>query len=480
MKSVVLTTAPFSYRALILIGALAAPILLWPRVCLAYLPAPLSPVYLNTSYDPLQGCGDPYHYISTSLANPCGYFVGYAYMSQVDGTSPAWLNTTVDDYGTCGYRQYNISTSPSNQCAQFIGYFNTTQVDGTSPVYLNQSSDNYGCRYSNYYISTSSANYCSQFFGYAYLTLPPPVNFTVFPKFLIGSVIYVPPGQGSSITYGAGTVTGSTMSTTSSWNNSSSVGVSIGIFSITFGNNFGGQTTHSVDMQKTVTTNITYRAPPSDWVNHDYDQIQIFLGVNVNASVDYLGNVTWGLDFSQVLDRGFAVTGYDITGGCLRPNSPIPPSQCAATLNFLSSVGITSADYPSILGANPFAYPNAPPTPDPRRYVRIDSLSYLPDPTGRTVVYTENNSTTITNSETTSYGYSVAAGLSASYDGTSLRTPDTFTFGSSSTTSNRTGSTNSSAFSLSMPSFEYTGPNTLFVYLDTVFKTFMFSTVPPP
>lgn len=487
MKRAAFTPAPSSFRALILIGALAAPILLWPRASFAYLPAPLTPVYMNTSYDPMYGCGDPYYYVSTSLTNSCGHFVGYAYMSQVDGTSPVWLNTSIDDYGSCGYRYYYISASQSNSCAQFIGYLNTTQVSGTSPVYLNQSSDDYGCQYSNYYISTSSSNWCSQFIGYAYLALPPPTNYTVFPKFYIGSVIYMPPGQGSSITYGAGTVTGSTVSTTSSWKNESSWSVSIGIASITFGDNFGGQTKDSVDVQETVTTNTTYKpGTPFDQVNHDYDEIRIFLGVKVNASVDYLGNVAWGLDFSQVASQGFAETGYGITVGCLRPNSTIPSDQCAETLNFLSFVGITSSDYPSILGADPFADPNASPIPDPSRYVVIDSMEYLRDPSGKTIAYSETNSSKKTNEVTTSYGYSVGAGVTKNFGGEDgkdgkdiLKVSDTFTWSYSSTRSNLTGSTGSSSFSLSMPSFTYTGPNTMFVYLDTIFKTFMFSVIPP-
>jgi len=301
----------------------------------------------------------------------------------------------------------------------------------------------------------------------------------VSPKYFIGSVIYVPPGAGSSsITYGAGTVTGTTVSTTSNWSQESSAGLQIGTsdsFSVTFGNNFGGSTMHSVDMQQTSSQSTTYKAPPSDSINHDYDQIQIFLGVKVNASVDYLGNVTWSTDFSQIASQGFAETGYPISVGCLRSNSTIPSFECTAAVNLLSSVGITSADYPSILGANPFADPNASPTPDPSRYVLIDSVFYLPDPTATTFIYTENNSTTITNSQTAIYSYSVSAGASVSYDGVSLKDSTKFTWTTQSTQSNKTGSTNSSAFTLSMPSFAYSGPTTLFVYMDTIYKTFMFS-----
>jgi hypothetical protein len=146
-------------------------------------------------------------------------------------------------------------------------------------------------------------------------------------------------------------------------------------------------------------------------------------------------------------------------------------------MNVLSRGGVTSADYPTILRAHPFADPNASPTPDPSRYVLIDSVFYFFDPTTPTYTYMENNSTTVTNSTTFSIELSVNA--SGSYtdveDGIVLRNTNQFTWTLSSTQSNKTGSTNSSTFTLSMPSSSYSGPTTLFVYLDTVFKTFMFS-----
>ena len=434
MKSVAVTPTPFSFRTLILIGALAAPMLLWPRMSFAYLSAPLSPAYLVCTNPTLSHCSG--NWTVSGSPGQVSSFIGYVYKTQVPGTSPAYL--------VCTY-------------TFFIGCDNGWTV-------------------------SNSPGYLSSFIGYVYPTLPAPVTFTVSPTYFIGSVIYVPPGAGSSsIMYGAGTVTGTTLSTTSSWSQESSAGLQIGNssdnFKITFGDNFGGSTMHSVDMQQMSGQSTTYKAPPSDSINHDYDQIQIFLGVKVNASVDYLGNVTWSTDFSQIASQGFAETGYPISVGCLRSNSTIPASECTAAVNLLSSVGITSADYPSILGANPFADPTAPLTPDPSRYVLIDSVFYLPDPTATTFTFTENNSTTITNSQTSTYSYSVSAGATATYDVISLSLTDStkFTWTNQSTQSNKTGSTNSSAFTLSMPSFAYSGPTTLFVYMDTIYKTFMFS-----
>jgi len=193
----------------------------------------------------------------------------------------------------------------------------------------------------------------------------------------------------------------------------------------------------------------------------------------VNASVDDLGIVTWSIDFSKVGSQGFSENGYPIAVGCLRSNSTIPSSECAATVSFLSSVGITSADYPHILGADPFADPNAPPTPDPNRYVVFTSVGYLPDPV--LITYGANNSATAANTQVSTYSYSVGATVSASYDGMSLKDPTTFTWTNSSAPSNQTGTTANPVVWTAMPAAPDSAPTTLFVYLDTIYKTFMFS-----
>src|SRR5438552_14395633 len=102
-------------------------------------------------------------------------------------------------------------------------------------------------------------------------------NVTLYPQYIIGSVIYVPPGQGpSTITYGTGTVTGTTLSTTETWKNSSTVGSgNIGSaangVSVEFGFEFGGSTTNTVDMAETTNQSTGYRGSPSNSIDHDHD-----------------------------------------------------------------------------------------------------------------------------------------------------------------------------------------------------------------
>src|SRR5438132_4370311 len=155
MRSVSFTPAPFSLRALILIGVLAAPMLLWPRMSFAfppYLSAPLSPAYLVCTNWNLSAC-----------------------------------------------HGYTVSGSPpTNSQYSFIGYVHTTQVDGTSPAYLVCTNWNLSAC-SGYTVSGSPpTNSQYWFIGYVYPTIPASKNFTVNPKYFIGSVFYVPPGAGAS------------------------------------------------------------------------------------------------------------------------------------------------------------------------------------------------------------------------------------------------------------------------------------------
>jgi hypothetical protein len=134
-------------------------------------------------------------------------------------------------------------------------------------------------------------------------------------------------------------------------------------------------------------------------------------------------------------------------------------------------MGVTSADYANIMNADPFANPSGNQVPASGRFVKLDSFSYYGDPTTVTYTYTVINSTTTTNSVMTSYSYS--EGFTGTLFGVSLG--DKVTFTDSSTTTNKTMSTDTSMLSLTMPTTSYAGATTLNLYEDTVYKTFMFS-----
>ncbi len=411
---------------------------------------------------------------------PIESFIGYVEQTQVPGTTPAYLTCkavrpTPRAQPECDGRWF-ISRTPYSQYDSFIGYAYASQIPDTVPRYIACVLDTSSPRappscLNRWYTTSDATKPFASFIGYVYLQ-PPLVRYGLSPKYYIGSVIYMPPGQGpSSITYGAGTVTGTTLSTEESWNVSANFGFGIGNSSISFGNAFGGSTTTSTDMQISSSASRTYRGQASNAINHDYDQVVLYLGVKLNATVDYLGNVVWDIDFSQVANQGFAASGYPISIGCLRPNSTVPAVLCVDILSFLATNNITSADFAEILKVHPFAQPGAPASPDPDRYVMIDAVNFLPDPTTSTYTYNLSNSSTFTNARRKSVSFTVSAGGNVGI----LKNTNTLTFTQSSTASNRTGSNSSSQFVMSLPNAPYGGPSTLFVYVDTIYKTFMFS-----
>jgi len=461
--------------------------------------ATLSPTYLacdapSNGSKPFAFCPANWTITHTPTQNSGGFgvtfpsLIGYLDQTQVAGTTPVYL--------TCGNvsgpkpplvctNNWGVSATTGGHYGAFIGYVYTSQITGTAPVYLACNNvTGSGTKQppvcdGNWFIATAPGNHFSFFIGYVYIT-PPVSTYTLSPRYFIGSVIYVPPGQGpSSITYGAGTVTGTTVSTTQSWNNTLTASVtaditgSKGTASVSFGGGFSGSSTTSMDMQSTTTSSTMYKGPASNSINHDYDQILLYMGVKLHASVDYLNNLTWNTDFSQIAAQGFAETGYPISVGCLRANSTIPAALCTATVNFLTSAGVTAADYPAILGADPFADPSAAQSPDASRYLLIDSVNFLPNPTTSTFTYSESNSSTLTNTNVSSYTYTEGLSISLPI----LKISNSVSITDSSSHSNQTGSISTSAFTLSLPSSPYTGPSTLFVYVDTIYKTFMFSFV---
>jgi len=449
--------------------------------------AQLQPTYLGCTATPPRpqppvACSGDWT-VSHTPGGALKTFFGYVEQSQLAGTVPAWLTCravrpTPRSAPQCDGRWF-ISNAPYSQYDSFIGYVYTSQIAQSAPRYITcvpaftPPKGTPSCT-DRWYTTSSAVNQFASFVGYVYVD-PPLWRYGLSPKFYVSSVIYVPPGQGpSTITYGAGTVTGTTLSTDESWNVEANFSFGLGNNgnnSISFGNAFGGATTKSTDMQMTASASRTYRGQASNTINHDYDQVVLYLGVKLNAVVDYTGKVNWDVDFSQVANQGFAASGYPISIGCLRPNSTVPAALCDATLNFLASNGITSADFPEILNLHPFAIPGAPASPDPDRYVLIDAVNFLPDPTSSTYTYTLSNSSTITNARKKSVSFSVSAGGSIGI----LKNTNKLTFTQSSTTSNRTGSNATSAFTVSLPSAPYSGPSTLFVYVDTIYKTFMFS-----
>src|SRR6266480_428194 len=151
------------------------------------------------------------------------------------------------------------------------------------------------------------------------------------------------------------------------------------------------------------------------------------------------------------------------------------PSNVASTL---SQHGITAQDYMQILNADPFANnPNGQGKPDPARFAQLTVLPYEPI-SGQYTWKTGNNYTSST-TNASNVSYSVGATVSTSVIQQSLKISDKFTWGNSSSQKNTVGSSQTETFVLAMPSSTYSGPTDLYVYVDTIYKTFLFSFFDP-
>ncbi len=321
------------------------------------------------------------------------------------------------------------------------------------------------------------------------LTCIMPANGTIWPKFYIASVTYSPPAVGSSVTYSAGTKIGTTTSTTHGWENTVSAqykaGLSVPLFggdtTFSFERVWGASSTNATDVVQSINSTVTVHCDPasgqcSDYINHDYDQINLLFGIKINlltyASATGLppgmSQVRWGLDFSQSIPQVVKV-------GWLTGSIPMPGSVAAT----LATHGITSADYQEILKSSPFSNdPTGMTAPPPDRFEYVTSFPYEPTLPNDYSWDTQNNYT-LTNSAQSSVRYSAGASWQGAVLSQEVTVAGKHTWTESSSSVNSQSDTNSMNVSVSMPSSAYSGPTDVYLYIDRVYKTLLFSFIPP-
>jgi hypothetical protein len=348
-------------------------------------------------------------------------------------------------------------------------------------------------------------------------TPPPPVTGTVQLKYKILTVLYAPPGtnggsSSSQVSYSSGSTTGSTTTSTSSYKSDYSISASIGIGNpdtagVSLGDSFEITNTHTqsdaLDIKKAVTKTILVGGPAADGIDHDRDEIWLWLEPIVNISVADKA-VEWS--FADV-SKGFTQFYYV---GWLKNPSTMPPAQLQA----LQSSGITPQDYAEILKADPFSgcaqLVNArvktaarrigppgglvcsTPLPSAPRYVFLQQwFPYEPpfaagDP-NTTVQLKFDNSLVNTSTSTAEVDLKLGLTASASFGGlnpfirASFKTDDSWTWTDTEAHATATGTTQSVFATVGGPAFGYKGPyNMMELYFDTVYQTFAFVPIAGP
>lgn len=352
---------------------------------------------------------------------------------------------------------------------------------------------------------------------------PAPVSGVVFGKYLVLTVIYAPPGttapqtttgqqSTSSVSYETDSTTGSTQTVSTSFKQDyqvsakleCSVCVLFDSAGVSFDYTQNMTNSSAINVSKKTSSTLTDPGPVEDGVDHNFDQIWLFLHPKYDVTITGT-QVTWTLDPDQ--SAGVPVYLYS---GWLKNPSQIP----AGVLLNLQGAGVAPTDYQTILAADPLAEclppvnalrsvqetpvvqlrppqgtPPLPivcrtPTPAQPRYVATNTnLPYEPPfAQGNAVplqIYSLDNSTIATN--TGSYEADFAIGMTASGGldfldviKDTLTVQYTWTVQDINTVAAQTSTEQKASLSMGGPAFGYSGPATMDVYYDTVYQTFAF------
>jgi hypothetical protein len=345
------------------------------------------------------------------------------------------------------------------------------------------------------------------------------------PKYIVVGVEYAPPGSSSNVSYTKDTVVGSTSSTSTSFNNKTSVSVSLsstagipGFFSgkettttsASYAQQSGSSNTVAVSQTVSNKTGLNGYTDPVTGVNHNYDYIFVWLNPIAMYTVASSGGNTAiqfnGYGFDQTDTNVY--NDLDVIGipvGCLNGYFAATGNTAwVATCNDIASVyartwalnnvdgsgpGLTADDLQSILQADPF-YTSYTPTLAAGSYTTTDGRFTECDTSGcqQTIdfepnvpdSYSQGYTTTTTNTKNYSHTETFAVeqqfSSSAFWNTFSLslqtQNESTWVYSTSNSMSYSNGQT--AAFTINGPAPGYTGPLQFVAFQDNYFGTFMF------
>jgi hypothetical protein len=327
-------------------------------------------------------------------------------------------------------------------------------------------------------------------------------------KYKIVGVTYAPPGTKSFVSYGNSLQIGSNTANSSSFTTATSESISIGLGAsvgilaagsgVTYTTSYSQEedTSSSIALSTTSTTTDTTpgAATTSTGIDHDYDIVWVWLNPEIelaagNGAVGWLG---YAYNPEDNAEDGMEVVGlyvYELKDpGSIATIDPDLAGRLSRAWDTTGLGGLTSADYSTILAADPLvssAY--NPATDSNHRFDEESALGtvvYEPPPPGGSPVttgYTLSTQATTSQgqgaSNTYSTGYKIDLKTSASLFANvsiSLESSNTYTTKDawSSTLNSTTGHT--ATLSITGPASAITGPTEYQVWRDNVYGSFMF------
>lgn len=334
-------------------------------------------------------------------------------------------------------------------------------------------------------------------------TPPPPV--VLHPKYVIGALIYAPPGCNSRTPGAACSQPGLV-----DYSSSSSMGTKVNIAqSFKYGlkatlstgspvtgaqASFEWSSTQgdSNSASLTKTESLEIKDPGNgDGIDHDQDMFELFLNPTLTLSMDTQRNIYWQPGWTTV-----GPVRLEVYVSELRNPATMRP-QVAATLQGL---GFTAADYKTIRCMDPFAGPGAsgaggavpdycqtPTASAGSSGVGIDTNRFRPTtwilpyeaPQKATdlcpsTAPTIKNDYANENATSTQDTYTVTTDVSAGVPAFGLKLEGSLSWTTGATYTTTQGSTQSASLTLVCPSVSFNGPPDVWVWVDQIFGTFVF------
>jgi hypothetical protein len=378
------------------------------------------------------------------------------------------------------------------------------------------------------------------------LTSPPtltgggdaPVIGFINPKYIIAGVTYAPPGAQSNVTYTNSALVGTTSSLGSSFNNQTSVSVTItsdvsswGAMGKTSGTSStsysqGSSSSSSVGLSKTTTESDKTSGPANSLVGVDHDFDIIWLWLNPVLPITFTAPnspqiITWnGYGYDPNDQPGMDV--FPVFVGWLNGDIPIP-SDVAQVLARTWAGGYTwgtgqgpaltgpgpGTDFATIVQADPFwqcdqSPANCPTAPDPTRFTLSDNQNIVYEQAAVggqpvTQTYQLQYQNTSTQGQGTTSTFSQGFAFEQQFTGSAfilkltadLKESNTLTWTNTANTTITNTTTSTALASVTGPtctvpagsnvcSPAYTGPAEFDVYQDNQYGTFMFFPVTSP
>jgi hypothetical protein len=337
-------------------------------------------------------------------------------------------------------------------------------------------------------------------------TPPPPV--VLNPRYVIGALVYAPPGcnsptagtpcaQPGLVDYSSASSMGSKVTIADSFKSTAKLTLDWGNPAVVGGEGsfaWSHTTGQSQSAALTKTGSLEIKVPGNgDGINHDQDMFILLLNPTLTLTMDSDKNIYWQPGFS-----GDAAERYEVYVGELRNPATMRP----AVASVLKGLGFTAADYKTIRCKDPFSGPGVTgpggAVPDPCEWVAYDLASggaagldpnrfrlttyilpYEPPQhpldlcpsitaTIKNDYATENDQST---QDETTVSFQQGGGLSSLW---SLKLEGSMTWTSSETDATTTDATQSASLTLVCPSSGYTGPTEFQVYVDDLYGTFVF------